>query len=91
MSIVFAGDDLAVFETIISLLTLWQRNFLCTFPLPPIPLLSAIESALRLHDPELVRHLISISAGPQDYCWPLLRSAFTEVCESLSHGFHHHL
>jgi hypothetical protein len=62
-----------------SVLLHWEREFLCTFPHPPIPLLSAVDRALRLHDSDLAKKLASLGAGPQVYAWPLLRSAFTEV------------
>ena len=77
--IFFAGDDLAAFEATLSVLSHWQRHFLCCFPHPPVPLLHSVEAALRLHDPQLIAHLVAIGAGPQVYAWPLLRSAFTEV------------
>jgi hypothetical protein len=76
---VFSNDDLAVFEASVTLLARWERHYLCTYPHPPLPLLSSLERALALHDPGLVRHLNAIGVGPQVYAWPLLRSAFTEV------------
>ena len=76
---VFEADDLGAFEISMSVLLHWEREFLCTFPHPPIPLLSAVERALRIHDSELVDKLVWLGTGPQIYAWPLLRSAFSGV------------
>ena len=73
------GVDLGAFEISMSVLLHWEREFLCTFPHPPIPLLSAVERALRIHDSELVDKLVWLGTGPQIYAWPLLRSAFSGV------------
>jgi hypothetical protein len=75
----FEKDDLAAFETSMAVVCRWQRFFLATYPHPSLPLLGAIEAALRLQDPKLVGHLERIGVGPQAYAWPILRSCFTEV------------
>jgi len=75
----FENDDLAAFEASMAVICRWQRFYLATYPHPPVPLLGAIEAALHLHDPKLIKHLENIRVRPQDYAWPILRSCFTEV------------
>lgn len=57
----------------------WGSRLLATFPQPPVPVLAAMELALRRADTELAAHLGSLSVGALSYGWPLLRSAFSEV------------
>ncbi|EKX39478.1 hypothetical protein GUITHDRAFT_143473 [Guillardia theta CCMP2712] len=51
------------------------------WPSPPVHLLSTVERLLFAKDSQLFRHLDKIGLKPQDYMWPLLRSAFSEVLD----------
>uniref|UniRef100_A0A1B6D5C7 Rab-GAP TBC domain-containing protein n=1 Tax=Clastoptera arizonana TaxID=38151 RepID=A0A1B6D5C7_9HEMI len=77
---VFKYDRLVCFEIIASIIVNWCQLWFEYFPLPPVKLLSIVEDVLFEHDSELSSHLTRHKITPDVYAWPLLETAFSEVC-----------
>lgn len=77
----FGADELAAFETVMAVLTHWGRDWLATFPVPPVPLLSLVARQLQHADAPLASHLERLRVSVQEYAWPMLRSVMTEVLD----------
>ena len=75
----YSSDDVAMFETVATVLTNWCGTWFESFPHPPVALLNAIESSLGRHDQELLRHFSDCEVGPKTYAWLMLRTLFSEV------------
>jgi hypothetical protein len=73
------GDDLSAFECVMAVLLNWCATWAETFPYPPLAEMGRIDSLLRYHDPEVAEHLTVCGLGPEQYAWPIMRSAFSEV------------
>jgi len=59
--LVFTRDDLAVLETLITILMWWGYSWQVTFPNPPVHIVNAIDSLLKLHDPKLHYHMSNLN------------------------------
>jgi hypothetical protein len=66
-------------ELILAVLWNYAHDFLDSFPMPPLPILTGAERALRALDPELSDHLVQLRVTADRWAWPLLRSALSEV------------
>lgn len=77
----FGTDELAAFETVMTVLVHWGRDWLATFPVPPIPRLSLLARQLAHVDPPVAAKLEELDVSVQDYAWPLLCSLMTEVLD----------
>ena len=75
----FARDDLAAFEVLLSIFLNWGRRWVETFPHAPMQVMGRVDALMQFHEPELHRHLRECGVDAQDYAWTLLRSGFTEV------------
>ena len=71
--LVFPGDDLSVFELIMSLILHWMQHWFEFFPSPPVVLLESISNIIKLHTPELHSHLSQACDLPSTI-WQVLRT-----------------
>ena len=74
-----ATDDLTAFEMSLSVLLHWGKDWLQTFPHPPLRLLTVFEDHLAEHDPQLHEHFKQHQVTAQTYAWSLVRTLFTEI------------
>lgn len=75
----FDVNDLACFETVITILFNWCYEWFSFFPSPPITVLNAIERMLAHTDPRLLAHFVKRKITSQVYAWTLLSTLYTEV------------
>jgi len=79
--VVFDKDQLAAFETVMTVFMYWGHSYCATFPSPPIHLLHVLDELLRLHDKTVHEHMREAlhiqSVGA--VLWQLLSTLFTEV------------
>lgn len=75
----FQRDDLAAFETVLTVLLNWGSSWVETFPHAPLQLMGQAELLLQHHDPELADHLRRCGVDAQRFAWPMISTAFTEV------------
>eukprot|EP00937_MAST-01D_sp_MAST-1D-sp2_P004524 g4524.t1 len=78
----YGADEVAAFETVMSLVVHWCDGWLDMFPHPPVPVLNVAEALLESHDPELLQHFVQHGVNAQTFAWSLLRSLFSEVLAS---------
>lgn len=76
---IFPENDLAAFETCMSVLLHWCRGFLVSLPYPPVFVLNVLERELERRDPQLHDHLVKHDINGEIYGWGLLQTLFTEV------------
>ena len=62
--IVYDQNELAVFETCMTILMYWGYSWNTLFPNPPLHVTNAIDSILRLHDIVLYNHLKKYEVTP---------------------------
>lgn len=75
----FPTDDLSAFETCMSILLHWAKDWFQTFPHPPLHVLSNFETYLAQKDAPLYNHFVALEITSQIYAWNLLRTGFTEI------------
>ena len=76
---VFESDPMTSFELIATLLIGFCQHWFEYAPHPPIAVLSAVENLLAHADQRLLLHLTAHQMTAQDYAWPLLQTAFSEI------------
>lgn len=74
-------DEHAAVEAAIMLITNWAASWFEYWPAPPLHVLAVAERLAFLQDPPLVKHLVSLGAGTNDYLWPMLQSMFCDVMD----------
>ena len=57
----------------------YQQTWYEGYPAEPIGVLNAVEQILEREDPKLLGHLRANAFTPQVYCWPLLKTLFTDI------------
>lgn len=70
---------LAAFETSLTVLTNWGKEWTETLPHPPLPLLGRVHGLLHLYDRPLAMHLEALGTNPAEYAWPIFSTACSEV------------
>jgi hypothetical protein len=75
----YGSDELAAFETVMTILINWTPAYIETLPHPPVPLLARVHVLLSYWDAPLAQHLEECGSDPSRYAWPILRSLFSEV------------
>lgn len=75
----FSTDDLSAFETCMSIILHWGKDWFQTFPHPPLNVLSRFESFLSSKDSQLYKHFVKLKITSQVYLWSILRTGFTEL------------
>eukprot|EP00501_MAST-03F_sp_TOSAG23-6_P000809 GSMAST32.ASY1.ANO1.839.1 assembled CDS len=73
------SDDVVSFELLSCVLMHWCKGWYANMPGPPVVLLESFERCLISHDATLHRHFTDIGIAADEYCWPMLQSAFSEV------------
>ena len=57
----------------------WCQKWWEYYPNPPIEVIGVIEDMLKHHDPVLLAHFVDLGVSSQSFCWPMMKTAFTEV------------
>lgn len=80
-SLIYEKDELATFETVMTIYMYWGFTWCNTFPHPPLHILSILEQLLQLHDKVIYNHMVNTlhiqSVGT--VLWQLLSTLFTEI------------
>ncbi|CAH0480482.1 unnamed protein product [Peronospora belbahrii] len=76
---IFRENDLAAFETSVSIMLHWCGEFLVSLPYPPVFAMHAIEIELARQDAKLYDHFTQYQVASETYAWSLLETIFTEV------------
>ncbi|GMF57491.1 unnamed protein product [Phytophthora fragariaefolia] len=76
---IFRENDLAAFESSVSVILHWCADFLISLPYPPVFAMSAIEKELARRDAQLYDHFTRYQVASEAYAWSLLKTIFTEV------------
>lgn len=77
--IMFGSDELAAFETTLTILLYWGYSWQVTYPHPPLHVTDVMDQLLELHDNTLYRHLYKLEAPPGFMCWRMISTIYTEV------------
>ncbi|DAZ96216.1 TPA: hypothetical protein N0F65_012578 [Lagenidium giganteum] len=75
----FQENDIAAFESSMTVMLHWCGDFLYTLPYPPVFLLSTLERELEKRDSQLHDYLVKLGVNAEVYAWSLLKTLFTEV------------
>ena len=75
---VIPGDDLFVFEIIMSLICQWMQVWFEHYPSEPFAILQPVEQLLEIEEPRLAQFFKEMGWTSQIYAWPLLTSLFTD-------------
>jgi len=76
---VYDQNDLAIFETCITLFMWWGCSWNVLSPHPPIHITSSISSTLQYFDSSLVEYLTSVGIDVGDMGWNLLSTFFSQI------------
>ena len=77
--IMYNKDELALLETVMTIVLWWGFSWQSMFPNPPIHFLDSMDVILKLYDSTLYNHLHKIDASPGLMCWAIISNMFTEV------------
>lgn len=77
--IVYGLDELAAFETVMTIMMSWGFTWFATYPNPPVHLVDTFNQLLQLHDNKLFSHLKSIGVSAGLVSWNILSSLFCEI------------
>lgn len=80
--VMFASDEIAALEAVMSVLMWWGHSWQATFPNPPVHLTDTFDSLLALHDDRLHAHLYACEVPPGLMCWTLVSTLFSEILPS---------
>jgi len=76
---VFGSDELAVFETVMTIFMWWGFSWHSTFPHPPVHIMDTFDNLLMHNDAKLYNHFKSTNTSVGVVCWNMLSSLYTEV------------
>jgi hypothetical protein len=76
--LVFKRNDLAAFESVMTVLMWWGHSWNAIFPNPPLQLTNAIFNVVHYFDQSLVRHYEVHGVSVGLIGWRLLSTLFTE-------------
>jgi hypothetical protein len=79
-TLLFANDDLACFETLLTVLCYWGHSWHALHPLPPAHLANAMSALLTLHETKLAQFLVRFDVNAGLLAWELLSTLFSQVC-----------
>jgi len=77
--IMFNNDELALLETVMTIVLWWGFSWQSMFPNPPVHFLDSIDVILKLYDSTLYNHLHKMDASPGLMGWAIVSNMFTEV------------
>jgi hypothetical protein len=72
-------DELALLETVMTIVLWWGFSWQSMFPNPPVHFLDSIDVILKLYDSTLYNHLHKMDASPGLMGWAIVSNMFTEV------------
>ena len=75
----YASDEIATFETVLTILNWWGHSWQATWPQPPVHILDTADILLRHHDGRLHTFLRKMNVSVGVVCWNMLSTLFTEV------------
>ncbi len=79
-TLVYGSDELASLETVMTIMMYWGFSWHVTHPNPPMHFIDTFNSLLKLHELSLYQHFQKLSIIPGIYCWQLISTLFTEIC-----------
>lgn len=78
-TVVFGVDELATLETVMTIFMWWGHSWHATYPQPPVHIVDAVDSLLRLHDTKLHSHMCKRNAPAGIAGWAMISTLFTEI------------
>jgi hypothetical protein len=78
--LVFGNDELAALETVITIMMYWGYSWHVTHPNPPIHFIDTWNQLLKLHEFTIFNHFTKLNIIPGLYCWTMLSTLFSEIC-----------
>jgi len=78
--LLFGSDEIATFETIMSLTLWWGFSWWATHPNPPVHIIDGLDALVYLHEPRLYAFMAdNHRIAPGILGWTMLSTLFTEV------------
>ena len=77
--LIYGSDEMAAFETVVTLLCLWGNSWQATYPQPPVHILDTADGLLHHHDSKIYSHITHVGVSVGVICWNMYSTFFTEV------------
>ena len=75
----YSSDEIAAFETVLTILNWWGHSWQATWPQPPVHILDTSDNLMYHHDLRLRSYFRNTKVSVGVLCWNMLSTLFTEV------------